>query len=80
MNITITQLEELQEMKENVRWSIQCLELCLDCDCISECELIPIDDGSPVWLCQKCTMRLLKERHQGVGRMAFQRERRTEGL
>ena len=69
MNITITEHEELQEMKENIRRSIQCLELCLDCECISECELIPIDDGSPVWLCQKCATRLQKERRQGTGRL-----------
>jgi hypothetical protein len=71
MNITITEQEELQEMKENIRRSIQCLELCLDCECISECELIPIDDGSPVWLCQKCTTRLQKERGQCMGRLDF---------
>jgi hypothetical protein len=71
MNITLLEIEELQEMKENIRRSIELLELCLDCECISECTLIPIDDGSPVWFCQKCTTRLRTERRQAMERSGF---------
>jgi len=59
MNITLLELEELQEMKETVKRNIQSLEVCLNCDSVSECEMAPVDDGSPVWLCRACAARLL---------------------
>jgi hypothetical protein len=62
MNITMLELEELQEMKESVRRNIEALEVCLDCGCVSECEQVSVEDGSPIWLCRKCAVRLLNER------------------
>ena len=70
MNISIAEHEELHEIRENVRRNLQILELCLDCERISECTLVPIDDGSPIWLCEKCAARLRQERMRGMGRMS----------
>ena len=62
MHITITEFEELKDMKATVRRNIEALEVCLDCNCVSECEQIAVDDGAPIWLCRKCAVRILNER------------------
>ena len=62
MSITILEMEELQEMKENVRRSILALELCHRCERITECEPTLADDAPPVWLCRHCEGRPLDER------------------
>jgi hypothetical protein len=62
MNITMLEVEELKEMKATVRRNIEALEVCLDCNCVSECEQIAVDDGAPIWLCRKCAVRLLNDR------------------
>ena len=49
-----TEIEELLEMRENIRRSVEALELCWSCQRISECQPGYVDDGSIVWLCPEC--------------------------
>ncbi|MBI4464413.1 MAG: hypothetical protein HY647_06885 [Acidobacteria bacterium] len=51
---TFVETQELTEMRENIRRSVEALELCWSCQYISECRQSYIDDGSAVWLCPKC--------------------------
>lgn len=54
MNEVLEAVQELVEMRENIRRHIQALELCWSCQRISECEQVVVDDGAPVWLCRVC--------------------------
>jgi hypothetical protein len=58
MQLSITEFDELTQMRENIRRSIEALELCWSCQCISECEPAPVDDGPPVWLCAACNAKM----------------------
>ena len=51
MSISIRDLEELVEIRENVRCSIESLKVCWSCECVAECTPQLIDDGPEVWLC-----------------------------
>ena len=50
-------IEELAEMRENVRRTVNALEWCWGCERISECEQTYVDDGAPVWLCEACSRK-----------------------
>ena len=54
----IAEIRELIRMKENVRRSIQALELCWSCERICECEEGTVDDAAPAWLCAECRERV----------------------
>ena len=54
----LEEIRQLMQMKENVRRSVQALELCWGCERISECEGGIVDDAVPVWLCTKCRKRI----------------------
>ena len=64
MNLSIMEMEELTEMKENIRRSIEALEVCCSCDYISECVAVLLDDEPPVWLCKQCHARLQERSRQ----------------
>src|SRR5689334_7280962 len=57
MQITITEFEELVHMRENIRRSVDALEMCWSCQKISECEPSTVDDGPPVWMCSECATK-----------------------
>ena len=46
--------DELSEMREAVRYTVESLDLCWSCQRISECEFREIDDGPAVPLCRGC--------------------------
>lgn len=57
MQLTMAETEELIQMRENIRRSVDALELCWSCQRVSECEPATVDDGPPVWLCSDCATR-----------------------
>jgi len=58
MHASMTELDELQEMRENIRRSLAALELCWSCQRVCECEQDLVDDAAPVWLCCACREKL----------------------
>ena len=58
MHASMTELDELQEMRENIRRSVAALELCWSCQRVCECAQDLVDDAAPVWLCQDCREKL----------------------
>lgn len=58
MQVFLTEAEELSNMRDNVRRSVNALELCWACQRIAECEQGVVDDGGPVWLCRECFLQL----------------------
>ena len=54
MNELLMEFQELKEMKENIRRSVNALELCWGCERICECKQQTVDDAAPVWLCIRC--------------------------
>ena len=54
MQLTLTEVEEISHMKDNIRRSVDSLELCWSCERVAECEPSAVDDGPPVWLCAEC--------------------------
>ena len=50
----LVEFRELKEMKENIRRSVNALELCWSCQRICECEQGIVDDAAPVYLCTGC--------------------------
>ena len=54
MYTSVAEFEELVQMRENVRRSLQTLEVCWSCEKVSDCEQQVVDDGPPVWLCPAC--------------------------
>lgn len=58
MYTSVTDLDELHEMRENIRRSVKALEVCWSCQRVSECEQAVVDDAAPVWLCGKCRGKL----------------------
>ena len=57
MQLSIAEFDELTQMRENIRRSVEALELCWSCQCVAECEPAPVDDGPPVWLCAGCATK-----------------------
>jgi hypothetical protein len=57
MQMTTMEVEELSHMRDNVRRSVDALELCWSCQRICECEPATVDDGPPVWLCSDCATK-----------------------
>ena len=57
MQLTITEFEELSQMRENIRRSVDALELCWSCQRVSECEPVVVDDAIPVWMCADCATK-----------------------
>lgn len=53
----LAEIRELTRMKENIRRSVDALELCWGCERICECEEGMVDDAAPVWLCTECRRR-----------------------
>ena len=60
---SLTELDELNEMRENIRRTVEALEVCWSCQRVSECEQRSVDDSASVWLCPECFTRL-----DGAGR------------
>jgi hypothetical protein len=58
MQVTAAEVEELSQMRENIRRSVDALELCWSCQRVAECEPATVDDGPPVWLCNACATSL----------------------
>lgn len=54
MTLTATEFQELVEMRENIRRNISSLELCWNCQKISECRQWLVNEIVPVWLCDSC--------------------------
>ena len=57
MQLTMTEFEELSQMRENIRRSVDALEICWSCQKVSECEPVVVDDSAPVWMCSTCATR-----------------------
>ena len=66
MQISLSELQELTEMRENIRRTIEALELCWSCERVSECEPVVVDDGPPVWLCFDCAARVQSRKPLGA--------------
>ena len=54
-----TELDELHEMRANIRRGVDALELCWSCQRIAACEQTVVDDAAPVWLCRDCHAKRL---------------------
>ena len=54
MHTSTTELDELHQMQENIRRSVEALEICWSCQRVSECSQYVVDDAAPVWLCLEC--------------------------
>jgi len=54
MTEVLVEVQELAEMRENIRRHVDALEQCWSCQRISECQQVVVDDGAPVWLCPEC--------------------------
>ena len=67
MYASLTELDELHEMRENIRRSLDALELCWSCQRVSECEQDVVDDAAPVWLCAECRSKLRASEPAGAG-------------
>ena len=67
MYTSTAELDELSEMRENIRRSVQALELCWSCQRVSECEQRIVDDSAPVWLCRQCQSTLRVSGETGLG-------------
>jgi hypothetical protein len=66
MQVSTIELDELHEMRENIRRSLAALELCWSCQRVSECEQGLVDDAAPVWLCRDCREKLHADAHPGA--------------
>lgn len=55
MNHEQEQQVELRRERENIRLSVNSLELCWGCDRVCECEQWLVNEATPVWLCLECT-------------------------
>ena len=62
MQISLAEFQELTEMRENIRRTLEALELCWSCERVSECEPVVVDDGPPVWLCSQCAAKAQSRR------------------
>jgi hypothetical protein len=71
MQLTMTETEELSQMRDNIRRSVDALELCWSCQRVSECEPATVDDGPPVWLCSDCAMKHRRHHTGEQGRLAW---------
>ena len=71
MPLTMTETEELSQMRENIRRSVDALEICWSCQRVSECEPATVDDGPPVWLCSDCATKHRKHYAGEQGRLAW---------
>ena len=67
MQLTITETEQLSQMRDNIRRSVDALELCWSCQRVSECEQRIVDDSAPVWLCRQCQSTLRVSGETGIG-------------
>lgn len=67
MYTSTAELDELIEMRENIRRSVQALELCWSCQRVCECEQRIVDDAAPVWLCRECQSTLPTAGQTGPG-------------
>ena len=67
MSTSATEMQELRQMRDNIRRSVQALELCWSCQSICDGEAVIIGDGPPVSLCSACSEQVgstAKERGQ----------------
>ena len=71
MPLTMTEFEELTHIKENVRRSVQLLEVCWSCERVSECEPGAVDDGPMVWLCADCAVKSRSQIAAGSATLAW---------
>ena len=71
MQLTMTETEELSQMRDNIRRSVDALELCWSCQRVSECEPATVDDGPPVWLCSGCATKSRLRCPGEQGRLAW---------
>jgi hypothetical protein len=54
MPTALEEFVELIRMRENVRRSVDTLELCWGCQKICECQKPLGEDDEPHWLCEHC--------------------------
>lgn len=71
MYSSLTEIEELLEMRENIRRSVEALELCWSCQRISECQQGYVDDGSIVWLCADCWVQTQSRQRTAPGALLW---------
>jgi hypothetical protein len=71
MQLTMTETEELTQMRDNIRRSVDALELCWSCQRVSECEPSTVDDGPPVWLCAECATKNRRRYAGEQGRLVW---------
>ena len=71
MQLTMTEAEELSQMRDNIRRSVDALELCWSCQRVCECEPVTVDDGPPVWMCSDCATRNRLLHAGGTARLAW---------
>ena len=50
----LTSVEDLAEMRENVRRAVSSLDVCWRCQRVSECQKYILGNLVLVWLCQSC--------------------------
>ena len=56
-------VQELVQMKENVRRAVEALELCWRCQRVSECQKYVLGNMVLVWLCPGCLVELHQPQH-----------------
>jgi hypothetical protein len=64
MSCSIAEIEELREMRSNIRRGVNALELCWSCEKLCEGEKVTLDKRVHVWLCQECQQEALTHRHE----------------
>lgn len=56
LGVAMKDAEELKEMREHIRQSVNSLELCAMCQRICECEQLHVNE-SDIWICIECLLQ-----------------------
>lgn len=67
MDIGLTEFRELISIRENVRQSVESLELCWSCQRVCECEQWLVNEAVPLWLCGKCVVEVSRRVEEQTG-------------
>ena len=62
MHTSHTEIDELREMRNNVRRGVNALEICWSCEKLCEVSRTVLGDGNRVWLCGPCEREALAHR------------------
>jgi len=78
MNIGVAEFRELIGIRENVRHSVESLELCWSCERICECEQWLVNGVVSLWLCGECVDGVCRRLEEQTG-MPLHIERKHQG-